>query len=115
MQNTKSGSLGLTSVAFAIADICVMDLKITIIKGRIFRIAKQLLSANPPASRERIQAFRDWFRINDWRGKRGDDPTPENICECWAKANQSLESWEEQDRRDRQKYVTGKFAAFFEH
>jgi hypothetical protein len=64
-----------------------MDIKIPAIKGRIFKRAKDLLSASIPPTPERVREIYGpggWWYREDWRGRKGDAPTPENILETWG-------------------------------
>jgi hypothetical protein len=94
----------LFECAEAIAEVCRMDLKIPAIKGRIFKRAKDLLLASVPPTPDRIREIYGhggtWYR-KDWRGRKGDAPTPENILETWAFFAASVSD----DTADRHRYA----------
>jgi hypothetical protein len=94
----------LFECAEAITEVCRMDLRIPAIKGRIFKRAKDLLLASVSPTPERIREIYgpggEWYR-KDWRGRKGDAPTPENILETWGFFTASIPD----EREDRCKYL----------
>jgi len=107
MQNLR------VAVAYAMADVCRLDLAIRPIKERVFRRADELIRASTQPTAELILALYGpggWWYSNDWRGKRGDRPTLENILETWAAA---VDHHTRND--DRRKYVGGQYSEFIEH
>lgn len=69
-----------------LAEVCGMDFQAN--KGRLLREAKQLTAAAcPPAAgdlRAHYQAPDAWWWKHDWRGKKGQRPTPAAIRETWG-------------------------------
>lgn len=69
-----------------LADVCGMDFQAN--KGRLLREAKLLTAAaRPPAAgdlRAHYQAPGAWWWKHDWRGKKGERPTPQAIRETWG-------------------------------
>jgi hypothetical protein len=77
----------LEPLASALAEVCHMDFKPN--KGRLFREAKLLSDATPPATpdllREHYNGRSDCFwRKSDWRGQKGQDPSPDAIRTTWG-------------------------------
>jgi hypothetical protein len=103
----------LLDLSEAIAEVCWLDLGIRSIRGRIFRRAEELLGAKITPTPEKIRTIYGplgkWTR-EDWRGKRGDHPTPENILETWPAL-----AGEPDPADDRRRYVTGEYAEFIRH
>ena len=70
----------------AVAAACSMDAKVPMLAKRISVAAKYLAQREvDPAC---IAEFAGWWHANDWRGKRGDVPTPERIAELWLQFEQ---------------------------
>ncbi len=63
----------------AVADVCMIDLKLKSGAGRAGKAAAELLAAGYTATQ--VTAFKDWWYACDWRGQRGDTPTPARIIE----------------------------------
>lgn len=78
----------------ALADVCIIDRSIATktdhiilaeAAGALYRSGKgkgktdeEIISA--------IQYFGKWFKTNDWRGKKGDAPTPDLVRKLWPQA-----------------------------
>lgn len=65
-----------------------MDLEAN--KGRLMREAGILSKANPPATPELLKEHyngseNSYWQSQDWRGKKGQHPTPANVRETWGK------------------------------
>lgn len=65
----------------AVARACSMDERVPMLAKRISVAAKYL--AQREVGPECIAEFGGWWHLNDWRGKRGDLPTPERVTELW--------------------------------
>jgi hypothetical protein len=65
----------------AVARACAMDERVPMLAKRISVAAKYL--AQREVDPECIAEFGTWWHANDWRGKRGDMPTPERVTELW--------------------------------
>lgn len=64
-----------------VAKACAMDPKVPMLAKRISVAAKYLTQRSvDPAC---IERFGQWWTASDWRGQRGDLPTPERIVELW--------------------------------
>jgi len=103
----------LISVALAMAEVCHYDTAIPEIKGRIFRRAKQLLLATIPPTGDLIRALYSpggWWYRSDFRGKKGDKPTPEWILQTWPEANAAPTP-----AGERRMDFTGEYAEFINH
>jgi hypothetical protein len=75
----------------AIAQVCIMDLKIRRNAGRIARIAKELLKAGYiPEQIVKHYSPGGWWYLNDWRGKKNQPPTPEQLIDTIQKATKGL-------------------------
>jgi predicted transcriptional regulator len=64
----------------ALAEVCKMDLKMN--KGPLMREAK-MLDKSPEDIRRLYGAGGPWYRV-DWRGKKGECPTPSLIRGTWV-------------------------------
>ena len=64
-----------------IGKACSMDHKVPALAKRISRTAKYL--AGRSIDPTMIDRFVTWWNMNDWRGQRGNIPTPEQITELW--------------------------------
>jgi hypothetical protein len=73
--------------AQAIADVCFMDIKLN--KGMLLREAK-LLDKSPEDIFRLYGAGSPWYR-QDWRGKKGENPTPALIRATWKEVEQEGE------------------------
>ena len=60
---------------------CSMDHKVPALAKRVSRTAKYL--AGRSIDPTMIERFIAWWNANDWRGQRGNIPTPELIMELW--------------------------------
>lgn len=90
---------GLFPLAAAMANACRMDLEAN--KGRLLKEAKILEKASPSPTPELIGAKYGpggWWYLNDWRGKRGEAPSPATIRETWGR-------WVEQVKTPREPKV----------
>jgi hypothetical protein len=88
-------------LAEALAEVCRMDFDAN--RGRLFREAELLAKATPTPTPEAIRQHygpRGWWRAHDWRGRKGEQPTPGAIRETWARVIQKSESRDEQIRRE---------------
>lgn len=75
------------AVARALAVVTGMDFDLN--QGRLLREAKVLLSKGDAAVvcaalDEYYAAPASWWSTHDWRGKRGQAPTPQAIRETWG-------------------------------
>lgn len=78
-------------LASELAAVCHQDLKAN---PRFFKDAETLSKADPPATPELVREHYNgrldcFWRKHDWRGKKGDDPTPAAIRETWGKWRQT--------------------------
>jgi len=70
----------------ALAEVWQVDVK-TAPKGRLGKAASALLKAEyTPEQVEVVYAAGGWWYRQDWRGQRGDPPTPEQVGETIARA-----------------------------
>lgn len=85
----------LQTCAHELASVCRMDLESN--RGRIFKTAREVIKI-PGYTTERMHIFRrNWYRI-DFRGKKNEPPTPEQVKSTW------LQYAGEPEEEDRQKY-----------
>ena len=49
--------------------------------GQLNKYAKELRGVG--ATPDQIAAFEEWWRENDWRGQKGQLPTPADVVKCW--------------------------------
>ena len=71
----------------ALYNLCAIDVATASpgYRRRISQCGITLIKSNvQPADLDR---FRSWWFANDWRGIKGDAPTPEQIRDCWGKMN----------------------------
>lgn len=83
----KRESGNLYPLAELLSEICHMPLQAN--KGRLMREAKLVAQLEPPPTpellREHYNGRPDCFwRSSDWRGKKGENPTPHAIRETWG-------------------------------
>jgi hypothetical protein len=64
-----------------IVRVCVVDAKLC--GGHIARTAKQLREADPAADGAAMDAFLEWWKTSDFRGKKGKPPTIAQIAPAW--------------------------------
>jgi hypothetical protein len=64
-----------------IVRVCVVDAKLC--GGHIARTAKQLREADPDANGAAMDAFLEWWKTSDFRGKQGKPPTIAQIPTSW--------------------------------
>lgn len=67
----------------AVASACVLDAKMN--GGIIARTAKQLREGDPSAHGADVQAFLEWWKTSDFRGRQGSPPTPFQLVGSWRK------------------------------
>ena len=67
----------------AIAQVCVLDAKMN--GGIIARTAKQLRTGDAAAHAADVQAFLEWWKTSDFRGRQGSPPTPFQLIGSWKK------------------------------
>ena len=67
----------------AIAQVCVLDAKMN--GGIIARTAKQLRTGDAAAHAADVQAFLEWWKTSDFRGRQGSPPTPAQLIASWRK------------------------------
>jgi hypothetical protein len=77
-------------LARAIGEVCGMPLKPN--EGRLLREAQQMHGVDPPATpaevRDKFGVQEDglsWWYRDDWRGQKGQRPTPAQVRENWGK------------------------------
>lgn len=71
----------------ALYNLCAIDIATASpgYRRRISQCGITLIKSNAqPADLDRFKA---WWLENDWRGKKGDAPTPEQVRDCWGKMN----------------------------
>ena len=79
--NLQAEMLGVLS------EVTRLDYKIKRNAGRLAKPSKELLEAGYlPAQVKTYYSSGDWWYTNDWRGQRGQPPTPEQILETIAQA-----------------------------
>lgn len=67
----------------AVAQVCVLDAKMN--GGIIARTAKQLRTGDAAAHAKDVQAFLEWWKTSDFRGRQGSPPTPFQLTSSWRK------------------------------
>ena len=67
----------------AVAQVCVLDAKMN--GGVIARTAKQLRTGDAAAHAKDVQAFLEWWKTSDFRGRQGSPPTPFQLTASWKK------------------------------
>lgn len=67
----------------AVAQVCVLDAKMN--GGIIARTAKQLRTGDAAAHAKDVQAFLEWWKTSDFRGRQGSPPTPFQLIASWKK------------------------------
>lgn len=76
----------LYPVASALSEVCVMSLETN--RGRLFKEAKVLCAATaPPVTPDEVRARYGpggWWYHADWRGQKGEHPTPAIIRATWG-------------------------------
>jgi hypothetical protein len=83
----KSDSNELFVLAKALADVCHMNFEAN--RGRLFSEAKQLHKAQPIPTPDLLRLHYNgrpecFWRRDDWRGKKGQNPTPWAIRQTWG-------------------------------
>ena len=105
----------LIAIALALGEVWEKDMAIPLIKSRCFRRAGELLRATVKPTPDAIRAFygrNGRWRRDDWRGRKGDKPSPEIILETWSDyAGSGLMS----ESDDRKRYISGEYAAWIKH
>jgi hypothetical protein len=76
------------SIAHALAEVCHMDFEGN--RGRLFSEAKQMEKSSPEPTPELLRQHYNsradcYWRKHDWRGQKGQDPTPWAIRQTWGK------------------------------
>lgn len=66
--------------AMNLAKLCEMDYEL--MKGRLFKNAKKL--GDRLGSVEEFRSFKTWWYQNDWRGKKGQPPKPDELLEVYG-------------------------------
>lgn len=87
-ENPRAPTDSLFPIAQAIAKVCRMNLQAN--SARIFREAKLLSKATPTPTPELIEQHYNgnsaaFWRSHDWRGQKGNAPTPSAIRETWGR------------------------------
>lgn len=69
----------------ALSEVCVVDLAVMTEaqRGQLAQSSKKLRSAG--ATPKQIEGFGAWWYENDWRGKKGQPPTPAQVRTEWGK------------------------------
>lgn len=84
-KETRAHRLALVS---AISQSCKMSLSFKPEKARAFKIAKELQENGVTDSD--VRSFVSWWYRDDWRGKKGQPPTPEQILKLWGQYQTQL-------------------------
>lgn len=103
----------LISIALAIIELWGQSPKIKPVKSRAFRRAGELLAAFPdlqPETLKKLYGEGGWWRLYDWRGKRNNKPTPEDILYTITDALAFYAKTE-----DRSRFVSGEYAEYIKH
>lgn len=80
-----------------IAKITNIDYGIRSQTARIIKVAKDLMTSDTDPD---LESFSRWWYRYDWRGKRGQPPTPEQIPQVWGAYKTALRRMEEQRAMD---------------
>lgn len=73
-------------LAAALAEVCGMELEPN--KGRLLKEAGQLKACSPPPSPQEVRhryGKEGWWWSDDWRGQRGEWPSPATVRETWGR------------------------------
>jgi hypothetical protein len=101
-QKRDEQAASLFALAQALADVCRMDLQVN--RGRLFREAKALSVADPPPTPDLIQQHygtaEAYWQLHDWRGQRGEFPTPATLRETWGRWKHAQEKTNGPKRND---------------
>jgi hypothetical protein len=81
------GNPELFYLAQALSEVCHMDLQAN--KGRLMKEAKLLSVATPKPTPELLRQYYNgnkgtFWRSHDWRGQKGEVPTPASVRETWG-------------------------------
>lgn len=84
----KKHGAALYEIAVILSEVCEMDFELN--KGQLFREAKSLItsSASIPVTPELLRANYNghgYWTEHDWRGQKGQRPTPAQIRQTWGK------------------------------
>lgn len=71
-------------MALKLSKTCSMDFDLPSNKNRLLRRSKELVQAGYTDTD--LDRFLKYWRLNDWRGKQGQSPTPENVISEIAKS-----------------------------
>lgn len=88
----------------ALASVCKLDK--TVHSGRLGKNTTKILTMGKDA--EAVLAFKDWWRKNHWKGKKGQHPTPEEIVDNLIAAS-------EVETADGSRFITGKYGNEIAH
>jgi len=70
----------------ALAKLCGIDLRVlTSAQRGLLNQTESILRNEARAGPHDLAAFGEWWHTNDWRGKKGDVPRPQQVREEWAK------------------------------
>jgi len=90
-----------------IARVCMMDFDAN--QGRILRTAKKLWKGGNGYTRSDLITFAQWWPLHDWRGQKGEFPTPELIAELIL---QALEWSSTQAENRRNRYISNNIVQY---
>lgn len=74
-------------LAAAMGEVCGIEIAAN--KGRLLKEASQLRAASPPPTPEEVRLRyghpAGWWWANDWRGQKGEYPSPATLRETWGR------------------------------
>lgn len=71
--------LAWEAFCYALADVCHLDFEAN--QGKIHKVASRLWKNGKGYNPIDVRSFKKWWYANDWRGKKGDIPTLQNVVE----------------------------------
>lgn len=96
-----------------LADLCRLDFAAN--AGKLRKFASKLWRSGEGYSLADLDTFEQWWYNQDWRGKRGETPRLNDVCEGIRSAVFEGEFKESIMRASRYAYIEGELAAFIEH
>jgi hypothetical protein len=96
-----------------LADACRLDFDANAAKIRKF--ASKLWRHGAGYSLADLDTFEQWWYSQDWRGKRGETPRLNEVCEGIREAVFEMQFKDDIARASRYAYIEGELAAFIEH
>jgi DNA-binding MarR family transcriptional regulator len=96
-----------------LADLCRLDFDAN--AGKIRKFASKLWRSSEGYSPADLEIFERWWYDQDWRGKKGDVPRLNEVCEGIRAAVYEQEWREATERAHRYRYIEGELAAYIDY